>query len=183
MRARLQCLYASTARRCPVLGAGGMKAGEESYRLYSCGRCRQQVRICRDCDRGNRYCAGECAAVRRRESLHRAGARYQCSHRGACRHAARQSAWRERRAQKVTHHGSLAPAAAGTVTTSSPPCPPEGTHVDLVSLVALPSTLAPVTGQRTMRWPLQRRSGAAGCSFCDRPLPRFARLGTLHGGP
>jgi hypothetical protein len=161
-----------------------MKAGEESYRLYNCGRCRQQVRICGDCDRGNRYCEGECAAVRRRESLHRAGTRYQCSYRGACRHAARQSAWRERRAQKVTHHGSLDPATAGTVTTSSSPCPPpEGTHADLVSLAALPSTLALVTGQRTTRWPLQRRSGSAGCSFCARPLPRFARLGPLRGGP
>jgi hypothetical protein len=184
MRARLHCLYASTARRCPVLGAGGMKAGEESYRLFSCGRCARQVRICRGCDHGNRYCAGGCAAVRRRESLHRAGARYQCSYRGASRHAARQSAWRGRQVQKVTHHGSLDPAPAGTVTTSSPPCPPpEGTHADRVSLAALPSTLALVAGQRTTRGPLQRRSGSAGCSFCDRPLPRFARLGTLHGGP
>ena len=184
MRARLPCLYASTARRCPVLGAGGMKASEESYRLFSCGRCAGQVRICRDCDRGNRYCAGECAAVRRRESLHRAGARYQCSYRGACRHAARQSAWRERRAQKVTHHGSLDPTTAGTVTTSSPPCPPaEGIHADLVSLAALPSTLALVTGARTTRWPLQRLSGSAGCSFCDRALPSFARFGPLRGGP
>jgi hypothetical protein len=141
-----------------------MKASEESYRLFSCGRCAGQVRICRDCDRGNRYCA--------------------CSYRGACRHAARQSAWRERRAQKVTHHGSLDPATAGTVTTSSPPCPPaEGIHADLVSLAALPSTLALVAGPRTTRWPLQRLSGSAGCSFCDRPLPSFARFGPLRGGP
>jgi hypothetical protein len=162
-----------------------MKAGEESYRLYSCGRCRRQVRICCNCDHGNRYCEGECAAVRRRESLHRAGARYQCSYRGACRHAARQSAWRERRAQKVTHHGSLDPATAGTVTTRSSPCPPpEGIHADFVSLAVLPSTLALVTGPRTARWPLQRTPRSPpGCSFCDRPLPRFARLGTLHGGP
>jgi hypothetical protein len=184
MKARLHCLYASTARRCPVLGAGGMKAGEESYRLYSCGRCRRQVRICRNCDHGNRYCEGECAAVRRRESLHRAGARYQCSYRGACRHAARQSAWRERRAQKVTHHSSLPAAAAGTVTTGSPPSPPEGIDADLVSLVALPSSMALVTGPRTARWRLQRTPRSLlGCSFCDRLLPRFARLGTLHGGP
>ena len=109
MRARLPCLYACTARRCPVLGAGGMKTGEESYRLYSCGRCARQVRICRDCDRGNRYCAGECAAVRRRESLQRAGARYQCSHRGASRHAARQSAWRQRRPSRVVLPGADPP--------------------------------------------------------------------------
>jgi hypothetical protein len=171
MRARLPCLYACTARRCPVLGAGGMKTGEESYRLYSCGRCARQVRICRDCDRGNRYCAGECAAVRRRESLQRAGARYQCSHRGASRHAARQSAWRQRRAQKVTHQGSVRSAVAGTVTTSSSPRSRfRRTHAALTSRTARRSFPRPPPS-----W--------SGCSFCDRPLPRFTRLGPLRGGP
>ena len=66
-----------------------MKAGEQSYRLYSCRRCAQQVRVCRHCDRGNHYCAGECARVRRRESVRRAGVRYQLSYRGACCHAHR----------------------------------------------------------------------------------------------
>ena len=180
MRARLHCLYASTARRCPVLGAGGMKASEESYRLYSCGCCARQVRICRDCDRGNRYCAGECAADRRRESLHRAGVRYQCSYRGASRHAARQSAWRERQAQKVTHHGSAHPVVAGTVVASSPLCPATlGTHADLVPLAC---TMALAVGRHSARWPLQR-SSPAGCSFCGRTLPSFARLGPLRGGP
>jgi phosphatidylserine/phosphatidylglycerophosphate/cardiolipin synthase-like enzyme len=51
-----------------------MKAGEQSYRLYSCRRCAQQVRICRYCDRGNQYSAAECARLRRRESVLRAGA-------------------------------------------------------------------------------------------------------------
>jgi hypothetical protein len=158
-----------------------MKAGEETYRLFSCGRCACQVRICRDCDHGNRYCAGECAAVRRRESLHRAGARYQCSYRGASRHAARQSAWRERQAQKVTHHGSVPPAVAGTVVASSPLCPPSlGTHADLVPLAC---TMALAVGKRSTRWPLQRTPRSPGCSFCDRTLPPFARLGPLRGGP
>ena len=71
-----------------------MRASEQSYRLYSCGRCAQQVRICCECDRGNLYCAGECALIRRSESLRRAGARYQLSYRGACCHAARQRRWR-----------------------------------------------------------------------------------------
>ena len=84
-----------------------MRASEESYRLYSCRRCAQQVRICRRCDRGHQYCAGECARIRRGESLRRAAQRYQQSYRGACRHAARQRAWRVRHAQKVTHQGSL----------------------------------------------------------------------------
>ena len=91
---------------------GSMGARQKPYRLYSCGRCARQVRICCECDRGNRYCAGACAKIRRRESLLRAGERYQLSYRGACGHAARQSAWRSRQAQKVTHQGSLSSADA-----------------------------------------------------------------------
>jgi len=82
---------------------------EPAYRLYNCERCEVQVRICERCDHGNVYCAGECAKIRRRESLRRAQARYQRSRQGARRHAARQRRWRERQRQKlkmVTHHGS-----------------------------------------------------------------------------
>jgi len=38
---------------------------EPAYRLYNCERCQVQVRICERCDRGNVYCAGECAKIRR----------------------------------------------------------------------------------------------------------------------
>jgi len=69
----------------------------ESARLYSCARCRVQVRICRRCDRGNVYCGNGCARAQRREGVRRAGSRYQRTPRGARRHAARQRAWRERR--------------------------------------------------------------------------------------
>jgi hypothetical protein len=96
-----------------------MKASEQTYRLYSCARRAQQVRICRECDRGNRYCPGECAQIRQRESLRRAGERYQCSYRGAYAHAARQRAWRERQAQEVTHHGSLSSMVSVTVASTS----------------------------------------------------------------
>jgi hypothetical protein len=82
---------------------------QPAYRLYNCERCQLQVRICLRCDHGNVYCAGECAKVRRRESLRRAQARYQRTRRGARHHAARQRRWRERQreeAQNVTHQGS-----------------------------------------------------------------------------
>jgi len=74
----------------------------DGYRLFNCARCRRQVRICQRCDHGQIYCWGACGAIRRRETLRRAGARYQRTLRGACKHAARQHAYRERRAQKVT---------------------------------------------------------------------------------
>lgn len=173
MRARSPCLYARNARRCPVLRVVCMRTGEETHRLYNCGRCAQQVRICQDCDRGNQYCAGDCARIRRRESQHRAARRYQGSYRGACRHAARQRVWRERRA-KVTHQGSLAtavtPIVVSTLTTTT-----REDHVD-IACVAAPSG--------RIRWPVQRHAMArARCCFCGRVLSRFARLGPLRGGP
>lgn len=145
-----------------------MRASQKSYRLYSCARCAVQVRICSDCDHGNQYCAGDCAQIRRRESRCRAGVRYQLSFRGASKHAARQSAWRARRMQIVTHQGSVPGVDAGIVVTSLPV-----TEESDVELVALP----PVLQRPHMRWRVPR------CSFCLRPLPAFARLGPLHSGP
>jgi len=149
-----------------------MEATEQSYRLYSCARCAEQVRICRRCDRGNRYCAGECARTRRCESLRRAGARYQRSHRGACGHAARQRAWRSRRAQKVTHQGSLASRVTGTVT-----------------LILTDDTLQAPHDNNPVHEPqsLWRADGSAvvvaRCSLCGCALPAFTRFGPVRGGP
>jgi len=146
-----------------------MKAGEQSYRLYSCRRCAQQVRICRYCDRGNQYCAGGCAGLRRRESLRRAGARYQLSYRGAYCHAARQRRWRERQPQKVTHHGSPDVGAAVIVVATS-----TTTANDADSVAAA----APV-----VREPAFHRWLPSRCCFCGRSLSRLARVGPLRGGP
>lgn len=150
-----------------------MGAEEQSYRLYSCRRCARQVRICRYCDRGNQYCAGECAGIRRRESLRRAGERYQLSHRGACGHAARQRAWRARQAQKVTHQGSVAGTAAAIVTTRS---------ITVTDHHADPACVDPRAAvvARPSPW---RVPPPVRCCFCRRPLSRFARVGPLRGGP
>jgi len=156
---------------CPQFAAlssgsrvGRMEASEESYRLYSCCRCGQQVRICRQCDRGQQYCAGPCAQIRRRESLLRAGARYQTSYCGAWRHAARQRAWRARRVQKVTHHGSL---------------------VTVGSLIVRPSssTTWQTYAQSVCATALRQSDRAVPrCCFCGRRLGRFVRLGPLRAG-
>jgi hypothetical protein len=184
IRARSLCLYARNTRRCPALRVGCMGAGEQTYRLYSCGRCAQQVRICRDCDRGNQYCAGECARMRRRESLRRAAQRYQHSYRGACRHAARQRVWRGRHAQKVTHQGSLATVVAFIVAPTSTMT--QGTYADSASVAAQPRGRAhrAIAARVQARGPVHRRIPAtARCCFCGRRLARFARLGPLAGGP
>ena len=68
-------------------------------RIYRCRRCTVEVYVCCRCDHGQIYCAGECSRICRRESLPHAGARYQRTHRGAHRHAARQRRWRQRQTQ------------------------------------------------------------------------------------
>jgi len=67
-----------------------------SHRLYNCALCRQQVSICTRCDRGNRYCSPRCASVARRDSLRKAGQRYQRTPMGQLHHRARQQAYRRR---------------------------------------------------------------------------------------
>jgi hypothetical protein len=160
-----------------------MKASEKTYRLYNCGRCAQQVRICRDCDRGNRYCAGECAGLRRRESLLRAGRRYQRSYRGACAHAARQSAWRERQGQEVTHHGCIPSAVSVTVANNSTQTTTQGTHADIASLQLQAHSAVRLALCHPHAACQAHRMAVSSCSFCWRALPAFARLGALRGGP
>ena len=84
-----------------------MDEADDSFRLFNCALCFQQVRLCRSCDRGNRYCGQVCAAVARRRSLAEAGRRYQRSFKGALKHAQRQATYQVRAAAKLTHQGFL----------------------------------------------------------------------------
>jgi len=79
---------------------------QSSVRLYSCCRCQAQVFICSECDRGHRYCAGECAAYARLASLKRACDKYRSTRAGRINNAARQKRYRQRQKQIVTHQGS-----------------------------------------------------------------------------
>ncbi len=174
-RACVPCLYALIARRCPAWdAASAMKAEPTTYRLYSCARCGAQVGLCLRCDRGNRYCLVGCARIRRRESLLRAGARYQQSYRGACRHAARQRAWRARCVQKVTHQGSLAADTEGTVAL---------VVTDETLSVACDDPFLSEVLEVLGRTPGPRSFYARRCSRCAGVLPAFARLGPLRSGP
>lgn len=87
---------------------------QSTARLYFCCRCQAQVIICSRCDRGHRYCTGECADIARSASLNRAGKKYQLTRVGRFNNAARQQRYRERKKQKVTHQSSP-PAAARDV--------------------------------------------------------------------
>jgi hypothetical protein len=91
---------------------------DQPARLYLCARCRAQVILCSRCDRGNRYCGGQCRHQARNEARRQAAQRYQRSWRGRVCHAQRSRRWRQRRAardaacsaggdaQNVTHQGS-----------------------------------------------------------------------------
>ena len=132
-----------------------------SFRLYNCQRCGVQTGVCPDCDHGQIYCAGQCARIRRRECLRRAGARYQRTRRGASCHAARQRAWRARR-RAVTHQGS--PSGEACLNVSDHPIQPKA------STDAQPAEPVNLTSHRP--------SGAAHvrCAFCGAPLPAWTRL-------
>jgi hypothetical protein len=82
-----------------------------SARLFMCAECHAQALICSCCDRGQIYCAGDCAARARRRTRRDAGRRYQTSRRGRLAHAERTRRYRVR-CKNVTHHGS-------------PPSPPD----------------------------------------------------------
>jgi hypothetical protein len=107
----------------------GSKPMEAVGRFFLCGRCRTQVLICSDCDRGQSYCSGACSKLVRLASIREAGRRYQSSRRGRFAHALRMRRYRAQR-KKVTHQGSLPPPAdallavdsAATTTTASPVC-------------------------------------------------------------
>jgi hypothetical protein len=75
-----------------------------SARLFMCAGCHAQALICSCCDRGQIYCAGDCA-VRARRTGRDARRRYQTSRRGRLALAERSRRYRVR-CKNVTHHGS-----------------------------------------------------------------------------
>jgi hypothetical protein len=81
---------------------------EPPGRRFLCARCRTEVLICSHCDRGQRYCAGDCAQLARTQSLKAARQRYQSSLPGRKKHAERQRRYRAKQ-QEVTHQGSPPP--------------------------------------------------------------------------
>jgi hypothetical protein len=71
-------------------------ASNLSCRFFICGRCRQQVVICRRCDRGQTYCGPDCALEVRRRNQREARRRYQATVRGRRMHADRSRTHRAR---------------------------------------------------------------------------------------
>jgi len=125
-------------------------------RFFLCARCRCQVAICRCCDRGQIYCAGDCAAEARREAQRAASKRYRMSRRGRFKQAERARRYRARQ-KIVTHEGS--------------PPPPSGDLLPSTSTVTAkePGPSDTIPWQTT----LQR------CHWCGRHCSPFVRQGFL----
>ena len=91
-----------------------------SARFFLCARCRSQVHICRQCDSGQQYCAGDCASQSRIERQREANRRYSKTYRARVLSAQRQHRCRLRRAahknNKVTDQAS--PTVANRSTSS-----------------------------------------------------------------
>lgn len=87
-------------------------------RIFQCERCHELVRICRHCDRGNRFCP-PCAPLARAEKQRAAGKRYQKTENGRLNHKVRQENYREKLRQKVTHHGDLETVGTRESTTAT----------------------------------------------------------------
>jgi hypothetical protein len=146
------------AVQCYRGGVLGLLKEPATYRLYHCRRCGMQVCICAQCDCGNIYCPGECTQLARRESVRRAGARYQSTFNGARKHAERQRRYREGKKLEVTHQ-AFSLVTTGCSVLRHPVIASESSDVDSKEPLGPPIRL------------LQRH-----CAFCGRPLPEFARL-------
>ncbi len=143
---------------------------EKTYRLFSCARCRTQMRICQKCDHGNQYCK-TCAPLARRDSVLRAGAKYQKTKRGRDNHAARQQRYLD---NKMTHHGSPQCVEA------SHPCPSTAVVPQASALTKEDAHVLP----KTLHLPAAReanddRPNIVSCDICGQPCQPFARLDFL----
>jgi hypothetical protein len=122
-----------------------------SARLFLCAGCRIQSVICSCCDRGQIYCAGDCAARARHRAQRAAGQRYQTSRRGRLAHADRTRRYRAR-CKNVTHHGSPEPLPDDLLPPGSPA---------IASDAAIPEE--------------RPRHATSHCHWCGRRCPEFVR--------
>ena len=141
----------------------------ESLRRFLCARCGAEAFICTPCDRGQRYCCGDCARAARRRSLREANRRYQCTFNGLLNGAARSQRYRDRRrvtGHGVTDHGSLSDSDLGLLNASATNAVAE-TSNGLSSPIPSPESGVGI-------------GGAVQCSFCGCWRPPWIRHGPLR---
>jgi hypothetical protein len=160
---------------------------DQSARLFLCACCRVQVLVCRQCDRGQRYCANGCAAATRQALQRDSARRYQCGRAGRFKHALRTQRWRARQklAEKiVTHQGSPCPAPDALLPVTPPP--PITTAVASAAqpcTTITTTTAAATAATSSMQAPLTTAtvpSGAWRCHWCCMPCPALVRQGPIR---
>ncbi len=153
---------------------------QESLRVFRCARCRALVRLCRGCERGQRYCDGECAFLSRRDSCRRARALYRRSELGRRNNALHQKRWRSRQIARqqnptVRDQGIEPPVATAEVD-PSPQSPEEDLHGEL-SLPPIPQWRARATATNANLPRIYR------CSRCGKARNAFERRDFLREAP
>lgn len=164
---------------CLAAQAPGAGDAIESLRQYDCVSCGVRTYICSDCDRGQRYCNGDCSARARARNTREARARYQRSALGRRNNAFRQKRWRVRRAHArvrftVTDQGS--PSSTTLREVQCAPSPREESN-DRVLPEPSPTSDLPIdTSPRTL---IEEHE----CAFCQSVRTCFVRLDWLRRGP
>jgi len=137
----------------------------DSVRRFYCARCRTEVIICPPCDRGQRYCAGDCAHTVRSRSLREANRRYGRTPKGRLKSAERSRRYRDRK--NVTDHGSLKDNLRGVLDASATNAVAETLSNGLSSPIASSESGVAI-------------DDAVQCSFCSRWCPPWYRYGPLR---
>jgi hypothetical protein len=129
--------------------------------------CHKIFYVCRSCDHGRRYCSPLCRASARNLQHRAASARYQRTLFGACNHAKRQQAYRQRqRARRALPENKV----------TAPCFPADDSASSCKSEVPQPASQPPIpppAGAPTSH-PRQVSPGGLRCQFCHRPgyLPK-----------
>jgi len=148
-------------------------------RLQACTLCGAVAILCPRCARSRRFCE-PCAAIRRRQCVREANARYQASPNGRRRHAQRQTNYRRRQIQSVTDHSSPQAAPLPIPALHEHPTINKPTPTAPIAPIAPTAPIAP-SGPIAPAPPSSLVS-AAHCEQCRRPLSgllvpaSFARL-------
>jgi hypothetical protein len=158
---------------------------EQTGRLFLCARCQAQVLVCRQCDRGQRYCNSGCADLTRLSLQREASQRYQQSRPGRHKHAARMHQWRKRRAASakiVTHHSSQVPPGDAVLAgNESPPAiSPDSHRPAPCSPLALQSPALSATASTTATTCTSVAAPVWRCHWCQSPCAALVRQGFVR---
>ncbi len=147
-------------------------------RMFLCARCRDQVLVCSDCDRGQRYCTRACSSLARRSARRDAARRYQMSRGGRVVHAARSRRWRIRHhlVGPASNDGGVLEGRANIVTH-------QGSNGELMDapLAACSSlSTAPSVAADALTNPMKAFARGGRCRRCGAALAPWVRQGFLR---